>query len=158
MISFIHPDFYYSYPVNSTSKIKGSKIFSKDFITEWREVLVKNPYLSNADWLAHLGISNKQGIINVNQAKEVLKDLSLKPYESEYKIMLIWLPEKMNNETANKLLKILEEPPAKTIFLLVSQNPEQLLPTIQSRVQMVNVKPIPQSVLAEALVSKHGIE
>lgn len=155
---FIHPDFFFCYPVNSTKKVTGSKIFSKDFITEWRQALIADPYLSNGGWLAQLGIENKQGVINVNQAKEILKDLSLKPYESQYKVMLIWLPEKMNNATANKLLKILEEPPQKTVFLLVSENPEQLLPTIQSRVQMVNVKPISQKEMAEALVSKSGID
>lgn len=155
---FIHPDFFYTYPVNSTKKITGSKILSKDFITEWREALLENPYLSNGSWMAHLGIENKQGIINVQQAREILKDLSLKPYESQYKVMLIWLPEKMNIATANKLLKILEEPPQKTVFLLVSENPEQLLPTIQSRVQMVHLKPITQQEMRNALSQNHGVD
>jgi DNA polymerase-3 subunit delta' len=147
----VHPDFHFCYPINKTKKIAGSKIISKDFISEWREAVKKNPYMASGEWLAHLGIANKQGLINVEQAREILKDLSLKPYESEYKIMLIWLPEKMNNATANKLLKILEEPPQKTVFLLVSQNPEQLMATIQSRVQMVHVKPIEQVDLRQAL-------
>lgn len=155
---YIHPDFYFSYPVNSTKKVTGSKILSKDFISEWREILLENPYLSAGNWMSHLGIDNKQGIINVHQGKEILQNLTLKPYESEYKLMLIWLPERMNNATANKLLKILEEPPEKTVFLLVSQNPEQLLATIQSRVQMVHLKPIEQDVLANTLVAKHGID
>ncbi len=155
---YIHPDFYFSYPVNSTKKVTGSKILSKDFISEWREILLENPYMSAGNWMSHLGIDNKQGLINVHQGKEILQNLTLKPYESEYKLMLIWLPERMNNATANKLLKILEEPPEKTVFLLVSQNPEQLLATIQSRVQMVNLKPIKQSVLAKALIEKHGID
>lgn len=155
---FIHPDFYFCYPVNSTKKVTGSKILSKDFISEWREVLVENPYMSDGNWMAHLGIENKQGIINVHQGKEILQSLTLKPYESEYKLMLIWLPERMNTATANKLLKILEEPPQKTVFLLVSQNPEQLLPTIQSRVQMVNLKPISQAVLTNKLMEKYGID
>ena len=141
----VHPDFHFCYPINKTKKISGSKIISKDFISEWREAIRLNPYMASGEWLAHLGIANKQGLINVEQAREILKDLSLKPYESAYKIMLIWLPEKMNNATANKLLKILEEPPQKTVFLLVSQNPEQLMATIQSRVQMIHVKPIEQA-------------
>lgn len=154
---FIHPDFFFCYPVNSNKRVTGSKIISKDYISEWREFLLKDPYLANGDWMAHLGIENKQGLINVHQAKEVLKDLSLKPYESQYKVMLVWLPEKMNNESANKLLKILEEPPQKTVFILVSQNPEKLLPTIQSRVQMVHLKPISQTEMADALMKNHGL-
>ena len=114
---YIHPDLHFCYPVNKTKKITATKWYSKDFLPEWREMLIKNPYMSVAEWLAHLGIENKQGIINVNQGSEIINDLKLKPYESEYKIMLIWLPEKMNTETSNKLLKILEEPPEKTVFL-----------------------------------------
>lgn len=152
----IHPDFHFCYPINKTKKVTGTKIVSKDFISEWRQAVIKNPYMATGEWLTHLGIGNKQGLINVHQAKEILKSLSLKPYESEFRVMLIWLPEKMNNETANKLLKILEEPPEKTVFLLVSQNPEQLLPTIQSRVQMVHVKPISPPDLANALTQNFG--
>tara|TARA_R110002050_G_scaffold41242_1_gene100026 strand:- start:13120 stop:14244 length:1125 start_codon:yes stop_codon:yes gene_type:complete len=152
----IHPDFHFCYPVNSNDRVKGSKILSKDFIVEWREAVIENPYQTSGEWLGHLGIEKKQGLINVHQAREILSSLSLKPYESEYRVMLIWLPEKMNTETANKLLKILEEPPAKTVFLLVSQNPEQLLPTILSRVQLVNVKPIAKENIAKALVELHG--
>jgi DNA polymerase-3 subunit delta' len=155
---FIHPDFHFCYPVNSTKKVTSGKIISKDFITEWRQMLSKNPYMSVGEWLAFLGIENKQGLINVNQANEILLDLRLKPYESEYKIMLIWLPEKMNVQASNKILKILEEPPQKTVFLLVSQNPEQLLTTIQSRVQMIHVKPIAHQDISDALVSKFGLE
>lgn len=153
----VHPDFHFCYPINKTKKISGSKIISKDFISEWREAIRLNPYMASGEWLAHLGIANKQGLINVEQAREILKDLSLKPYESAYKIMLIWLPEKMNNATANKLLKILEEPPQKTVFLLVSQNPEQLMATIQSRVQMIHVKPIEQADLKKAIAQKFSL-
>ena len=156
--NFVHPDFHFCYPINKTDRIKSQKIISKDFITEWREALVKNPYMASGEWLAHLGIEKKQGLINVEQAKEILKSLSLRPFESEYRVMLIWLPEKMNVQTANKILKILEEPPAKTVFLLVSENPELLLPTIISRVQMVNVKPISQPDLSNALVQNFGQE
>ena len=158
MRKFVHPDLHFCYPINSTKKVTGSKIISKDFITEWRQMLSRNPYMSVSDWLAHLGIENKQGLINVNQANEIIGDLKLKPYESQYKMMLIWLPEKMNTPTANKILKILEEPPQKTVFLLVSQNPEQLLATIQSRVQIINVKPIAHNKLSEALVSKFDLD
>jgi len=154
--NYTHPDFHFCYPINKTDTIKSSKIISKDFITEWREALLKNPYMASGEWMAHLGIDKKQGVINVEQAKEILKSLTLRPYESEYRVMLIWLPEKMNVATSNKILKILEEPPSKTVFLLVTQNPELLLPTIISRVQMVNVKPISQPELATALVQHFG--
>lgn len=153
----VHPDLHFCYPVNSTKKITGSKILSADFASEWREFVLNNPYATLTDWMEKLGIDNKQGRINVNQAAEVLNNLKLKPYESEFKIMLVWLPEKMGIEAANKLLKILEEPPQKTIFLLVSEHPEQLLATIISRVQIVRVKPIVASVLANALVERHHI-
>lgn len=153
----VHPDLHFCYPVNSTKKVTGTKILSADFATEWREFLLANPYATLTDWMEKLGIENKQGRINVHQAAEVLNDLKLKPYESEFKIMLVWLPEKMGIEAANKLLKILEEPPQKTIFLLVSQHPEQLLATIISRVQIVRLKPIEAGVLANTLVERHGI-
>lgn len=153
----VHPDLHFCYPVNSTKKITGSKVLSADFASEWRQFLLGNPYATLTDWMEHLGIENKQGRINVHQAAEVLNDLKLKPYESEFKIMLVWLPEKMGNEAANKLLKILEEPPQKTIFLLASQHPEQLLATIISRVQMVRLKPIEAPTLANALVTRYGI-
>jgi DNA polymerase-3 subunit delta' len=153
----IHPDLHFCYPVNSTPKITGTKILSADFASEWREFLTANPYGTLTDWMEKLGIVNKQGRINVHQAAEVLNDLKLKPYESEFKIMLVWLPEKMGIEAANKLLKILEEPPQKTIFLLVSQQPEQLLATIISRVQMVRLKPISAPELSNAIVARHGL-
>ncbi len=155
---YIHPDLHFCYPINSTKKITGAKIYSKDFLPEWREMLTKNVYMSVADWLAFLGIENKQGLINVNQASEIINDLKLKPYESEYKIMLVWLPEKMNGATSNKLLKILEEPPEKTVFLLVSEKPEQLLATIQSRVQIINVKPLTQNELQEAIIKNYHLD
>lgn len=153
----IHPDLHFCYPVNSTKKVTGSKVLSSDFAAEWRTFLSANPYATLTDWLQHLGIENKQGRINVHQAGEILQDLKLKPYESEFKIMLMWLPEKMGTEAANKLLKILEEPPQKTIFLLVSQHPEQLLATIISRVQVVHLKPIKASVLAQAITNRHQL-
>lgn len=153
----IHPDFHFCYPVNGNEKVTSTKVVSADFITEWRQAAMANPYMAMGDWMAHLGIAKKQGIINVNQASEIISDLKLKPYEAEYKIMLIWLPEKMNPSAANKLLKILEEPPEKTIFLLVSQHPEQLLATIQSRVQLIHVKPIEHAHLKAALIEHHQL-
>lgn len=158
MQKLVHPDLHFCYPINKTKKVTAAKIYSKDFISEWRKSALNNPYMAVGEWLSDLGIENKQGLINVNQSAEIMNDLKLKPYESEFKIMLIWLPEKMRTEAANKVLKILEEPPEKTVFLLVSQNPEQLLPTIQSRVQMVHVKPIAQADIKSALMDKLGLD
>ena len=154
---YVHPDLHFCYPVNTTKKVTGPKIYSKDFIEDWRHMIQTNPYMSLANWLANLGIENKQGLINVNQAADILTALQLKPYESSFKLMLIWLPEQMNPETANKLLKILEEPPEKTVFILVSQNPEQLLPTIISRVQIIHVKPIAQDDMVGALMNRFNL-
>ena len=137
----IHPDLHFVFPVNTTDKIKKDPV-SDHFLPEWRQTLLTNPYMSLFDWLEFLGIDNKQGNISVLESGAVLKKLSLKPYESEYRLVLIWMPEKMNNSAANKLLKILEEPPPKTIFILVAEQYEQLLPTIRSRTQLVKVNKI----------------
>ena len=119
-LKFIHPDLHFVFPVATTSNVK-TKPVSKNFLSEWRSLLDENPYFSLIDWLKHIGIENKQGLISVEESVHVLKDLSLKPYESETRIMLIWMPEKMNIQAANKLLKIIEEPPQKTLFLLVAE-------------------------------------
>ncbi len=152
----IHPDLHFCFPVTTTQKVKSNPV-SASFLNEWREALTANPYLTPFEWFRHLGVENKQGIINVRQSSEILTELSLKPFASEYKVMIIWLPERMNKPAANKLLKILEEPPEKTVFLLVSQNPELLLPTILSRVQNIRVKPISRSDMEQALIGQYDL-
>ena len=137
-LKFIHPDLHFVFPVATTYNIK-SKPVSKNFLSEWRSLLDENPYFSLFDWLKHIGVENKQGLISVEESVSVLKDLSLKPYESEIRIMLIWMPEKMNVQAANKLLKIIEEPPQKTLFLLVAESTENMLATVLSRTQMLKV-------------------
>ena len=137
----IHPDLHFVFPVNTTEKIKKDPV-SDNFLQEWRQALLNNAYMSLFDWLEGIGIDNKQGNISVVESGFILRKLSLKPYESEYRLMLIWMPEKMSNSAANKLLKILEEPPAKTIFILVAEQYDQLLPTIRSRTQLVKVNKI----------------
>ena len=137
-LKFVHPDLHFVFPVATTSNVK-TKPVSKNFLSEWRSLLVENPYFSLFDWLKHIGIENKQGLISVEESAHVLKDLSFKPYESEIRIMLIWMPEKMNIQAANKLLKILEEPPQKTLFLLVAESTENMLATILSRTQLLKV-------------------
>ena len=137
-LKFVHPDLHFVFPVATTSNVK-TKPVSKNFLSEWRSLLDDNPYFSLFDWLKHIGVENKQGLISVEESVHVLKDLSLKPYESETRIMLIWMPEKMNIQAANKLLKIIEEPPEKTLFLLVAESTENMLSTVLSRTQLLKV-------------------
>ncbi len=134
----IHPDMHFVFPTATTKKVE-SKPMSRDFMKEWREKVLQHPYLELGDWLAHIGASDKQGNISVEESREVLKTLSLKPFEGAYKILLVWLPEMMNIQSANALLKVLEEPPPQTVFLLVSQDVKRMLVTIISRLQMVQI-------------------
>jgi len=133
-----HPDLHFVFPVATTPSVK-SKPISKNFLAEWRLLLEDNAYFSLFDWLKHIGVENKQGIISVEESAHIVKDLSLKPFESDTKIMLIWMPEKMNIQAANKLLKIIEEPPHQTLFLLVAESVEHMLATVLSRTQLVKV-------------------
>ena len=137
-LKFVHPDLHFVFPVATTSNVK-TKPVSMSFLSEWRSLLNENPYFSLFNWLKHIGVENKQGLISVEESTNVLKDLSLKPYESETRIMLIWMPEKMNIQAANKLLKIIEEPPQKTLFLLVAESTENMLATVLSRTQLLKV-------------------
>lgn len=129
----IHPDLHLVFPITKSKHIKTSN----DLVKEFRETFLETPYLSLNDWFNSLNAENKQPIIPTDEANDILKKLSYTSYEGGYKVMLIWQPEKMNTESANKLLKILEEPPEKTLFILVCNHPEQLLATIISRVQQI---------------------
>lgn len=148
--SLQHPDLHFAYPVASTDSVKD-KPTSLQFLREWREFFLENPYGNIFDWLQFLGIEKKQGNISVHEAQEIVKTLSLNSYEGGYKIMIIWLPELMNNAAANKLLKIIEEPPQKTLFLLVSEREDLLLPTITSRCQMVKLNRLSDAEIADYL-------
>jgi DNA polymerase-3 subunit delta' len=133
----IHPDLHFVFPV-----IKGKKAtdpVSDNYIEEWREFVKKSPYFTINNWLDSIEVGNAQGIIFASEASEIIKKLSLKSFESDFKIMIIWLPEKMHQATANKLLKMIEEPPEKTLFLLASEEPEKVIPTILSRCQLVKI-------------------
>ena len=145
-----HPDLHFVFPV-----IKfGSKAAVSDlFIKEWREAISANPYITYNQWLEAMGGENKQGGIFVDESKEILSKLSFKTYEADHKVMIIWLAEKMNRQTANKLLKILEEPPEKTLFLLVAESADQILPTILSRTQISRVPKIDTQSMVHHLVS-----
>ncbi len=146
-----HPDLQMIFPKNKTTKVDHKNFSSKDFLPEWRKAVIANPYLSLNDWLKDLGIDNKQGAINVDDSREVLQNLSYKAYEADYRVVLIWLAEHMNAAAANKLLKILEEPPERTVFLLVAESTENMLQTILSRVQMHRLGRLTEKEIAASL-------
>jgi DNA polymerase III subunit delta' len=152
-----HPDLHFVYPTVSTEKV-DKKPKSIDFITDWRQFLLQNPYGGLFDWYSILGVQNKQGEIRVDDASEILKSLALKSYEGGYKIMIVWMADKMNTAASNKLLKLLEEPPEKTVFILISENEEDIIQTIRSRCQVLHFNGLSESVISEALVSRQKIE
>lgn len=156
----IHLDLHFAFPVNSSPLIgeaEKKKPISDYFIEHWRKLVLENPYFLENDLNDALGIENKAGIISVNEAKQIISKLSLKPYEGRYKTLIIYLPEKMNAEAANKLLKLLEEPPTGTLFLLVSKEPGRLLPTILSRCQLITLKPMQNEDLSQVLAETQGL-
>lgn len=152
-----HPDLHFIYPTVSTDTVK-SKPKSIDFIADWRQFLKENPYGGLFDWYRILGVQNKQGEIRVDDAQEILKSLALKSYEGGYKIMIIWMADKMNIAASNKLLKLLEEPSDKTLFILISENEEDIIQTIRSRCQVLHFNALSEKIIAEALVSSQEIE
>lgn len=134
--NLIHPDIHFSYPV--IPRKPGDKPISTDYIAEWREFVVQNPYGNVYDWLQFIGAENKQGNITAHECNDIIRKLNLKSFESEYKILIMWMPEFLGKE-GNKLLKLIEEPPANTLFILVAENEDQILPTILSRTQLVKI-------------------
>ncbi len=132
-----HPDLHLVFPV--IKPVGKASVVCDDFVHEFRAAVLQNPYINLQDWFNKIAEDGKQGMIYSNESQEIIRKLSLKTYESEYKIMVIWIPEKMNASCANKLLKFLEEPPEKTVFLLVSNQPDEILPTILSRTQQFQI-------------------
>jgi DNA polymerase-3 subunit delta' len=154
---YIHPDLHFVFPVNKTRSLDKDSVTSDDFIAEWRKFILGNPYGSLSQWYDFIDLENKQGSISTEESKRLAGKLFLKSFESDYKVVIIWQPEKMNDQAGNKLLKLLEEPPALTIFLLVSENPDQLLGTIRSRCIPVKVPRISNAELSEYLVTNRHI-
>lgn len=152
-----HPDLHFIYPTVTTDEVK-TKPKSLDFIVNWRQFVSENPYGGLFDWYQVLGVQNKQGEIRVEDAQEILKSLSLKSYEGGYKIMIIWMADKINISASNKLLKLLEEPTNKTVFILISENEEDIIQTIRSRCQVLHFNALPEKIIAEALISNKNIE
>lgn len=150
-----HPDIHFVFPV--IRKKEGSSVVSDDWLPEWRQRLKRSPYFSLADWCGDMGDPNKQPLIYTSESNEIQRKLSLKSAMGGYKVAIIWLPEKMNAECANKLLKLVEEPPEKTLFIMVSEEPEYVLPTLAGRMQRINLVPIEQNILAQYLIDRFGL-
>ncbi len=151
--SISHPDVHFAFPVSNSDKVKSHAV-SNHYMEEWREFLKEQPYGNLFDWYRLIGIEKKQGMIGVDEAQEVVKKLALKSYEGGYKVMIIWMADRMNNSAANKLLKLIEEPPAKTVFILITEEEEQIIQTIRSRCQVLHFPPLAEEVIAEGLVEK----
>lgn len=151
-----HPDLHFLFP-NTTNKSIKTAPDSDLFLTEWREYLAScDCYASTSNWYSALEIENKQGIINVKDASTIIRKLNLKTYEAEYKVAIIWMAERLNIEASNKLLKLLEEPPEKTVFLLISENQEELLMTIRSRTALMKIPKLRNDEIADALRKKYN--
>jgi DNA polymerase-3 subunit delta' len=153
-----HLDLHFSFPVINKGGGGEKSSTSDDYMGEWRTLLLETPYIDINLWLSRSGGDNKQAQIMTSEGDRIQSKLAMKSFEGEYKVLVMWLPERMRIECANKLLKIIEEPPTKTIFLLVSENPEALLPTILSRVQRINLKKIDNASMAQALMQRNGLD
>ena len=154
MQKLVHPDLHFVVPTATTKKIKTNPE-SDLFMEEWRDYVTQNQgYVDTSSWYTFLDVENKQGYMSVRDAASLLRKLSMKSYEGEYKIAIIWMAEKMRVETANKLLKLLEEPPEKTVFLLIAEDAEELLATIKSRTALVKIPAIDLSSIETALIDR----
>ncbi len=151
--AMVHPDIHYSYPV--VPRKPGDKPVSTDYVTEWREFVRLYPYGNAYDWLQFIGAENKQGNITATECGEIIRKLNLKSFESVYKILIMWMPEYLGNE-GNKLLKLIEEPPANTLFILVAQEESKIIPTILSRTQLVRIPALETRDISDALVKRTG--
>ena len=153
-----HPDLHFTYPTIKLSSMNSDhKPVSDDFAHQWHEMVMEGPYFTMNEWLEMMGGENQQAIITAGESDALTHKLSLKSSQGGYKVSLIWLPERMNIECANKILKLLEEPPQQTVFLLVCEEPDKLLETIRSRVQRVDVKRIADEDIRQALIERRGL-
>jgi len=152
-----HPDLHFAFPVTTSDKAKSRPV-SNNYMEEWRQMLKEQPYGNLFDWYKLLGVDNKQGQIGVDEALEIVKSLSLKSYEGGYKVMLIWMAEKMNISCANKLLKLIEEPPAKTVFILIAEEEEQIIKTIKSRCQLLHFPPLSENEIKQGLIKTYDLD
>lgn len=151
-----HPDLHFTFPVTTNDKVKKHPV-SNLFLEDWRDFIATNPYGSLFTWLQHIGVENKQGQIGVDEAEDVVKKLTLKSYEGGFKVMVIWMAEKMNTASANKLLKLIEEPPAKTVFILITEDEGQIINTIKSRCQALHFNALSEQNIAQALIQRENL-
>tara|TARA_R110002073_G_scaffold279026_1_gene443186 strand:+ start:476146 stop:477303 length:1158 start_codon:yes stop_codon:yes gene_type:complete len=151
-----HPDMHFAFPVAANASVKKHPV-SDLFLAEWRDFIQNNPYGDVSDWYQQLGIENKQGQIGVDEAELIVKKLALKAYEGSFKILLIWMAEKMNIAASNKLLKLIEEPPEKTVLLLITENEDQIINTILSRCQVVKLFPLSENEIKQALIEREHL-
>lgn len=151
-----HPDLHFVFP--STTSEKKDEPSADNLLEKWRESVIENPFMDQYQWYEKIGLENKQGIIRTKESSEIIRKLNLKSYEALYKILIMWLPERMHNTTANKLLKIIEEPPPFTLFLLVSESVSEVLPTIRSRSQLIKVPRLRDEDIRSALELKYGAD
>lgn len=156
VLSLQHPDLHLTFPVVTTDSIKHPK--SSDFINEFRPFILENPYARVGDWLSFYGVERKKGSIYVHEADPISKFASLRSYEGGYRVCIIWMAELMNEKAANKILKILEEPPEKVVFLLTSEREDLLLPTIYSRCQTLKLNRVPEGDILQFLVRQKGVK
>ena len=153
-----HPDLHFTYPtIKLPSMSSDHKPVSDDFAREWHELVMQGPYFSMDEWMTAMGGENQQAIITAGESDALVRKLSLKSSQGGYKVSIVWLPERMNIECANKLLKLIEEPPQQTVFIMVCEEPDRLLETIRSRVQRIDVKQLPAETIAQALQQRRGI-
>ncbi|PIE48271.1 MAG: DNA polymerase III subunit delta' [Flavobacteriales bacterium] len=154
---FQHPDLHFAFPTATNEQVKSHPVSSL-FLKEWREFLTEQPYGTLFDWYQVIGIENKQGQMGVDEASEIVKALQLKPYEGTYQVMIIWMPEKMNTAASNKLLKLIEEPPNDTVFILVTANEEQIIGTIRSRCQTLHFGMLSEVQITKVLEQEYHIK
>ena len=158
MQKLVHPDLHFVVPTNTTKSVKSNPE-SDLFMEEWREYVLKNEgYIDESGWYGFLDIENKQGYMSVRDAASLLRKLNMKAYEGDYKIAIIWMAEKMRVDTANKLLKLLEEPPEKTVFILIAEDQDQLLATIKSRTALVKIPALDTASIDTALQQRFGCD
>jgi DNA polymerase-3 subunit delta' len=153
-----HPDLHFTYPtIKLPSMGADHKPVSDDFAREWNELMMAGPYFTMDEWMTAMGGENQQAIITAGESDALVRKLSLKSSQGGYKVSVVWLPERMNIECANKLLKLIEEPPSQTVFIMVCEEPDRLLETIRSRVQRIDVKKLPEDTIRQALIERRGV-
>ncbi len=154
-----HPDLHFTYPTIKLSSMSADhKPVSDDFAREWHDLMMQGPYFTMDEWMQAMGGENQQAIITAGESDELVRKLSLKSSQGGYKVSIIWLPERMNIECANKLLKLIEEPPQQTVFIMVCEEPDKLLETIRSRVQRIDIRKTDNEAIRQALVERRGID